>query len=97
MSTGDRPIRVVRARDLVKGATVVRECTSTANCLVAADRHMTLAEPVNHCLTLLDTETHDGFVTAICVSESGEQCALQEVEWQMVRVFADSVPARAEQ
>ena len=89
----ERPIRVVRARDLVKGATVVTKCAHPApHCSVPADKHQSGTERLDHCLTVLDVEKHDGLVSAICVSESGEQYGLAEVEWQMIRVFADSMP-----
>lgn len=89
----NRPVRVIRARDLVKGATVLTKCISPAQyCDVPARHHGTAAQPARHERTLLDAETHDGRTTAICVSEDGEPCDLRVPEYQTVRVYADTVP-----
>lgn len=93
METTTRPTRMVRARDLVKGATVIRDCNGP-DCQVPADRHAPNSAPgqLNHLLTLLDAEVHGGEFTSICVTESGEQTQLHLAEFAIVRVFADSMP-----
>lgn len=84
----DRPTRLVRARDLVKGTTIVDKCDGDYG-EVTADKH---AEGSEHWLTVLDAEIYDGKLSAICVSESGEQCGFYDIAYQPVRVFTDSMP-----
>lgn len=85
-----RPTRMIRARDLAKGVTILRECHSPTSCCVPADRH---TEPggalVKHELTVLDAETHGGHTSGIVVTESGEQDEIGMTDWCVVRVFAD--------
>lgn len=65
--------------DLVKGVIVKVECPNPADCGVPSHRHMSCEEPVSHYLTVLDVEVLDGIPSAVCVSESGEQCTLFKV------------------
>jgi hypothetical protein len=54
---------------------------------------MSDGKPVDHLRTVLDVEqTSAGKVSAICVSESGDQCEMFEEGWRPLRVFADSMP-----
>lgn len=88
---------MVRARDLVKGATVVRHCVGPGcRWPGKAHRQPGVDMGLTHPLTLLDIEIHDGHFTAIAAGDNGEQCSLDGPEHDIVRVFADSVPQTGE-
>lgn len=89
----DRPTRIVRARDLVKGATIVGECAGPGGCGIPADAHTSPSQHVTHCRTLLeDPEADNRKIFAIAVLESGEQTEVVLGDGVLLRVFADSMP-----
>jgi len=81
----DRPTRLIRARDLTKGATIIDGCGLGCQ---SSPRGLHVHE-----LTAYDVETHDGTVSAICVTEAGDQRDFGRAEWEIVRVYADTVDA----
>ena len=82
----------MRLRDLACGVTVIRDCPAAKSpCPWHADQHSTAERSVEHELTLMDFELHDGMVSAICCTESGQQDLLYWTEWTIVRVYADTV------
>ena len=88
----DQPTRLVRARDLIKGATVVIECTDPPKyCPYAKETHGA-AGPAEHLLTMYDVETNAGEVTVIAFTETGGQAAWQAPGHRIVRVIADTMP-----
>jgi hypothetical protein len=93
-----RPTRMIRARDLAVGDIVLWECVGKGGCQMSSTVHTSsVTAPVFHELTMYDIEAHDGNVSAIVVTESGEQSALRgTAEHAIMRVYADT-PARAGQ
>lgn len=96
----DRPTRLVRARDLIRGATVLEDCGGPAPyCPFEADQHKSATGDgvihVVHELTLIDVEAHGDDMSAIAVTESGGQAPLWKAAHLIVRVYADTMPLTA--